>query len=146
MTFAAETVPKPVKVTVQPPGARADDRRCTPRLSCELFCSVTARVSPAQACGTFSTLTWVTLPLLSTLRVAVSGDGGAAGDRCAAGAELPGGEAEARGRGDADRQQRPTCDDAEECWSASSRYYLPGMGRAGRCVRAPLTIRRYARS
>src|SRR6185312_5220769 len=33
-----------------------------------------ATVWPAHACGTLRTLTWVTLPLLSTLRVAVSDD------------------------------------------------------------------------
>src|SRR4029078_12238540 len=31
-------------------------------------------VWPAHACGTLRTLTWVTLPLVSTLRVAVSDD------------------------------------------------------------------------
>ena len=61
-------------VTVQPP-VQAPTVVDTPaRLVCVLFSSVTARVAPAQACGTLRTLTWVTLPLLSTLRVAVSAD------------------------------------------------------------------------
>ena len=42
--------------------------RLSSRLVCEAFSSVTASVSPEHACGTFRTLTWVTLLLLFTFR------------------------------------------------------------------------------
>ena len=72
--MAAETVPNPVTETVQPPVHVPTVVDAAPRLVCEPFSSVTASVSPEHACGTLRTLTWVTLPLLSTLRVAVRED------------------------------------------------------------------------
>ena len=45
----AETVPKPVTVTVQPPVHVPTVVDAVPRLVCELFSSVTASVSLAHA-------------------------------------------------------------------------------------------------
>jgi hypothetical protein len=72
--LAAATVPDTVIETVQPPVHVPTVVEAEPRLACVLFSSVTASVSPAHACGTLRTLTWVTLLLLSTLRVAVRAD------------------------------------------------------------------------
>ncbi|MBW8741055.1 MAG: hypothetical protein JF623_00175 [Acidobacteria bacterium] len=63
-----------MRVTVQPPLHVPTTAETAPRLVFVLFWRVTASVSAAHACGTPVTLTWVTLPLLSTFRVVVSDD------------------------------------------------------------------------
>src|ERR1700746_3899119 len=60
--------------TVHPPVHVPTIAEALPRLAWELFSRVTASTSPAHACGTLVTLTWVTLPLLSPFRVAVRED------------------------------------------------------------------------
>ena len=97
MRFAAETVPKPVRETVQPPVHVPTSVEAAPRLACELFSSVTASVSPAHACGTLEDVDLG--DVAAVVDVAGRGEGrrSAARDRGAPGAELSRAEAEGRG-------------------------------------------------
>src|SRR6476661_8168577 len=70
MRLAADTVPKPVKVIDPPPAGTT--ALLEPSDVPVPLASVTLSVSPAHAAGTPVTTNWVKLPLLSTLRVALS--------------------------------------------------------------------------
>ena len=113
MTFAAETVPKPVTVTVQPPVHVPTSWR-RPRGSVRAVLQGDGERS-ACAClrDTQGTLTCVTLPLLLTLRVAVSDDEVQPVTAALPAPSFPAGETEARGRRDADRQEHPDHGDPE---------------------------------